>query len=279
VSRHLQIESCIEGNNQPAIYCPSGVSSDAAEAPDFVAVGWVYFGSERSNFNGWYQAYRMRPDGTNTEAVSPQSQMWYTMTISPDRSRIILDNADNWNQHARIYAADPDGSNSVMVFETPDAFSRTHGSAWVPNTDKIVFAAGPQDGNYRLYIIDSDGSGLDSVGFYSANNWPGGQPWWGMRYKFYTNDGEKIVFSSNPNGNYDIYIQNLDGTGRTQLTTNSSDDVHPLITNDDQQILFISDRSGTRSIWMMDIDGSNKTQLTDDAGIDMTFRVGAIYYR
>jgi Tol biopolymer transport system component len=265
------------GNGEINLTTASGASSAANEGPDFAALGWIYIGSERSNYNGWYHAYRMHSDGANTQAISPQTQMWYTMTISPDKSKIIFDNADNYNKHTRIYSANPDGSNRVLVYETPSNYGRTHGGAWLPNTDKIIFAAGPHGGDYRLYTINSDGTGLDSLGFYSADNWPSGQPWWGMKYKFYTNDGQRIVFSSNPNGNYDIYLQNIDGTGRTQLTTDNSDDVHPLIISDDQRILFISNRSGTRSIWIMDIDGSNKTQITDDQGTEVTFRVGAVY--
>jgi Tol biopolymer transport system component len=265
------------GNGEMNLTTASGASSAANEGPDFIALGWIYFGSERSNYNGWYHAYRTLPDGSNLQSISPQTQMWYTMTISPDKSKIIFDNASNYDQNARIYSADPDGSNRILVHETPSNYGRTHGCAWLPSTDKIVFAVGPHNGNYRLYVMNSDGTDLDSLGFFSAQNWPGGQPWWGMNYKFYTNDGERIVFSANPNGNYDIYIQNIDGTGRTQLTTNNSDDVHPLIVSDDQEILFISDRSGTRSIWKMDIDGSNKTQITDDQGAEMTFRVGATY--
>ncbi|MDH4211379.1 MAG: hypothetical protein OEV79_08015 [candidate division WOR-3 bacterium] len=265
------------GNGEMNLTTASGASSAANEGPCFLALGWVYFGSERSNYNGWYHSYRMLPDGSNVQSISPQTQMWGTMNISPDNLKIIFDNADDYDLHARIYSADPDGSDTVLIFETPYSYGRTHGSAWLPYTDKIVFAVGPHDGNYRLYVINSDGTGLDSLGFYSAQNWPGGQPWWGMKYKFYTNNGQSIVFSSNPNGNYDIFFQNIDGSGLTQLTTDTADDMHPLITNDDQRILFISNRSGTRSIWMMHMDGSNKTQITDDQGTEMTFRVGTTY--
>ena len=37
-------------------------------------------------------------------------------------------------------------------------------------------------------------------------------------------DGTKILFSSNRNGNYEIYVMNLDGSGVTRLTDNPADD-------------------------------------------------------
>ena len=38
-------------------------------------------------------------------------------------------------------------------------------------------------------------------------------------------DGTKIVFMSERDGNYEIYIMNADGSGQINLTNNTADDV------------------------------------------------------
>ena len=37
-------------------------------------------------------------------------------------------------------------------------------------------------------------------------------------------DGKKIVFTSNRDGNSEIYVMNADGSGQTNLTRNGADD-------------------------------------------------------
>ena len=40
-------------------------------------------------------------------------------------------------------------------------------------------------------------------------------------------DGTKIAFTSNRDGNDEIYVMNADGTGQTRLTNNAADDSSP----------------------------------------------------
>ena len=43
----------------------------------------------------------------------------------------------------------------------------------------------------------------------------------------WSEDGTKILFSSNRNGNFEIYAMNADGSGVIRLTDSSADDVSP----------------------------------------------------
>jgi Tol biopolymer transport system component len=43
----------------------------------------------------------------------------------------------------------------------------------------------------------------------------------------YSPDGEKIAFSSNRDGQWEIYVMNSDGTGQTRLTNNTANDWFP----------------------------------------------------
>ena len=62
----------------------------------------------------------------------------------------------------------------------------------------------------------------------------------------------------------DLYLQRVNGTAVTQLTTDPADDVMPSISPDGKQVAFASDRSGTFDIYLMDIAGGPAIKLTDD---------------
>ena len=81
--------------------------------------------------------------------------------------------------------------------------------------------------------------------------------------------GGVIAFTSERDGNTDIYLMNVDGTGEQRLTHDPAYDAWPAWSPDGQHIAFVSDRSGNPDIWVMDADGTNQHQLTDHAANDI----------
>ena len=67
----------------------------------------------------------------------------------------------------------------------------------------------------------------------------------------------KIVFTSNREGNFEIYIMNPDGSEQMNLTEHRADDYDPVWSPTGQQILFVSDRHGMRDLYLMNADGTN----------------------
>ena len=78
-----------------------------------------------------------------------------------------------------------------------------------------------------------------------------------------TIDPRQIAFSSNRDGNPEIYVMNADGSGVTRLTDHPGEDWDPKWSPDGQQIAFNSDRAGNLAIYVMNADGSDVTRLTD----------------
>jgi len=74
----------------------------------------------------------------------------------------------------------------------------------------------------------------------------------------------KIAFVSDCDGNDEIYIMNIDGSGQTNLTNNQADEWNPFFSPDGNKIVFVSDRDGKMEIYIMNIDGSEQTKLTDE---------------
>lgn len=73
-----------------------------------------------------------------------------------------------------------------------------------------------------------------------------------------------VAFTSNQDGNFEIYSMRADGSGLTNLTNHSAQDVSPVWSPDGKQIAFESDRNGFRQIFLMNADGSNVVQLVPD---------------
>jgi len=81
-------------------------------------------------------------------------------------------------------------------------------------------------------------------------------------------DGTKVAFTSNRDGNSEIYIMNVDGTNMRRLTNHPAIDVAPTFSPPGNQIAFTSDRSGSAQIWIMGIDGSGVQQITRETKCD-----------
>jgi Tol biopolymer transport system component/serine/threonine protein kinase len=78
----------------------------------------------------------------------------------------------------------------------------------------------------------------------------------------------QFAFSSNRDGDWDIYISSVNGTTTFNLTQNDISDRFPAWSPDGTRIVFVSDRGGNDDIWVMDADVTNAEQLTDNRNPD-----------
>ncbi len=72
----------------------------------------------------------------------------------------------------------------------------------------------------------------------------------------------RIAFTSERDGNREVYVMHADGTGVQNLTRNPAQDSDPSWAPLRDRLAFVSDRSGTSDIFVMNADGSGVTQLT-----------------
>ena len=69
---------------------------------------------------------------------------------------------------------------------------------------------------------------------------------------------EKIIFTSNRDGNYEIYMMNPDGSQQVRLTNHRSRDSYPILSPTGEEILFVSDRGGKWDLYIMRADGGGE---------------------
>lgn len=79
---------------------------------------------------------------------------------------------------------------------------------------------------------------------------------------------ERIAFTSNRNGDNEIYLMNLDGSNEIQLTNNVVNDSDPAWSPDRTKIAFVSHRHGHADILVMKPDGTLLASVTNDAPVD-----------
>ncbi|MBK9437871.1 MAG: PD40 domain-containing protein [Chloracidobacterium sp.] len=117
---------------------------------------------------------------------------------------------------------------------------------------KVVFERGSD-----LYIANADGTDVTLLTTGGINVDAAFSP-----------DGNKVLFRSNRDGNFEIYRINFDGTGIQRLTNVAGFDEYPVYSPDGARIAFTSDRDGNVEIYTMNADGSNQLRLTKNAGVD-----------
>lgn len=84
----------------------------------------------------------------------------------------------------------------------------------------------------------------------------------------WTPDGERIVFHSKRDGNFEIYIMGKDGGHQTNLTNTNTIELFPSVSHAGDAVAFVGEVDGNYDIYIMNIDGTNRQRLTDEARID-----------
>jgi len=81
-------------------------------------------------------------------------------------------------------------------------------------------------------------------------------------------DGKRIAFSSERDGNTEIYVMDLDGSNLFRLTNHPAADTTPTWGPNGRQLAFTSDRRGSPQIYTTNADGTNLNSLTSEAYAD-----------
>ncbi len=151
-----------------------------------------------------------------------------------------------------IYTIDIEGNNEVNI---------SSGQFTYPYNHPEFFPFGPyvvwKNGAYQLYSVHNDGTNLNNLTpDISAYN-PAISP-----------DGQLILFNSHVNGYQQIFVMNIDGTNRTQLTHNTRADYVSEVSPDGSKIVFSSNPNDQWGVYIMNIDGSNEVLLDNTSGFN-----------
>jgi len=209
-------------------------------------------------------------DPTPTTAVATETEV-----ISADAGAVVVFSANRGGVHdSQVFVMGTDGSEQHQL-----TFARGHswGPRVSPDGAKLFFssvapgehqshdAAGggtTGTGNHDIYVADLTGTTPADVAVTNLNNITAGQLTWDNGWAW-SPDSAEIAYTTDLNGNWDIYAMSSGGTDHRRLTDDPAQDGWPSWTPDGQQIVFSSDRNGDWEIFIMNADGSDVRQLTD----------------
>jgi WD40 repeat protein/predicted DNA-binding transcriptional regulator AlpA len=143
--------------------------------------------------------------------------------------------------------------------KTPDGAEAANPLPLPGGPTDIVFSSGRMGANRQIFVTNAIGSSPVWITKSKANDT---RPAWSP-------DRRRIAFVSDETGRNEIFLVNVDGTNRRNITNRDpAHDEDPAWSPDGRRIAFTSTRSGNADIWVMNEDGSEPTQLTTSAAID-----------
>lgn len=213
------------------------------------------------------------PDGKQLAFVSKRITYFHIFVIDATRDTptpIIIPSTHigmiAWAPNGVQFAYEAGGYIYVVHIEVPPPVWLANGyrPTWSPDSTHIAFYNSPAHEKSGVYIISLIGGG-------SGHLTEGDEPAWSP-------DGKKIAFSSTGakpaehvgQPNRDIFVINVDGTRRTNLTNHPGRDATPTWSPDGRRIAFSSWRNSSFNweIYVMNANGSNQTNITNDATVD-----------
>lgn len=195
--------------------------------------------------------------------------------FSPDMKTIIFQATPKGKTEYQIYTMDLATRKTNMVSTGRGACTCAY---FHPSGKKIIFASShldpnadePQpdksDGGYHwhfneymnIFEADPDGSNLRQLTYTHGYDAEGA----------YSPDGRHIVFTSQRDGDLEIYVMDADGSNQRRITYALGYDGGPFFSPDGKQILYRGDRrdDGKKNLQLriVNFDGSNDRAITDN---------------
>lgn len=200
--------------------------------------------------NGTARLWLMNADGSNQTRASGVVGPELPTDWSPDGTHVLL-SADG-----AVWSATPDGSHQQVI---ADSGAHEVAGSHSPDGTRVAFMStfGTFAGQtFDLYTVRVDGT-EDWVRLTNDRFDDLSADW--------SPEGSRIAFISNRDGDFEVYTMNPDGTGVTQITTNTAHELAVAWSPDGTRLAFTSDRElfGNSKLYVMNADGSGETKISD----------------
>jgi len=135
------------------------------------------------------------------------------------------------------------------------------GPSWSALNTIVFFAGTPpvvSDPQLDLVTVDGDGNDRRKLTQTPGRDW---QPW-------FSADGHTIYFSSEREGNPEIYALDALDARPVALTHNGANNFTPFPSPDGRLLAFAADVSGNMELYVLELEQGKLTQITHDPGRD-----------
>ena len=246
---------------------------------------------------GCDQIYTMNVDGSNVKMISNGDGRTTCSYFFPGQERVLYSSTHLGDKQCPprpdyskgyvwavypsfdIFTANPDGSNSKQLTNTPGYDAET---TITLDGKKLVFTS-TRDGDLDIYTMDANGKNVrrltNEIGY-------DGGPFWSY-------DGKQIVYRANhpktdqQKADYtellkqnlirpttlEIWVMNADGSNKRQVTSNGKANFGPYFFPDGKRVIFASnmdDPKGGRNfdLYKINTDGSDLERITFNDAFD-----------
>jgi TolB protein len=169
-------------------------------------------------------------------------------TWSPDGNEVIFTSRRSGQRRSELFRAPRDVANDEEAGRVVKQIGEGDYPTW-GSDGRLYFKGWGQTGK-GLQVAQPDLSQVTALTDDETDTAPAPSP-----------DGKKVAFMSNREGNWEIYIFDVESEEVTRLTDDVGQDGLPTWSPDGQVIAFISNRGGPWAIWAMNPDGTGKRQL------------------
>ncbi|HEY2431448.1 MAG TPA: DPP IV N-terminal domain-containing protein [Vicinamibacterales bacterium] len=179
------------------------------------------------------------------------------LTFSSDRDKERAKSGVANRDVQEIYIADYDGANPRRVTNTT---TLNITPVWSPDSQAIAYTSYRPSGEFGTYqdiivsYIQTGERATPAAGSPQRQNY----------LPIYSPDGSRIAFTTNRDGNPEIYVMNRDGSNLRRMTNNPAIDVTPTWSPSGDQLAWVSDRTGAPHIYVMNADGTGVRQLISE---------------
>ena len=151
---------------------------------------------------------------------------------------------------------DADGANPTNLTNDP---AHDASAAWSPDGKRIAFTSSRGGGDFRVYVMDTNGQNVRAVS--QDTNYAYLCPAWSP-------DSKKLVFAEWTENAAEIFVCDIDGKNKKQLTTLGAQNTQCAWSPDGKKIAFQHFDAGddAGSLYLMDADGKNPTEVLKAEG-------------
>jgi hypothetical protein len=169
------------------------------------------------------KAYSLGVDGSRRTRLP--AAMDTTPEWSPDgRWLVVVEESAGGGPRIVVRPAEGGGPRVVLPMAGNDP-------TWSPDGKLIAFQSYAGGDVLRIYVVRRDGTGLRPLTAGTGDSTGASQAAWAP-------DGRRIAFTADFDGDEDIYVIGVDGTGLKKVTRNSLDDMTPTWSPNGRRLAF-----------------------------------------
>lgn len=177
------------------------------------------------------------------------------LTFSSDRDGERSTGPLSGRQLKEIYVSDYDGANQrrVTVNRALNIFP-----VWSSDGRSIAYTSYRRNNSPDIYVSNIYVGTLETPMKGNGQNW----------LAAWSPNGNSLVFTSNRDGNPELYLVNRDGSGLRRLTNHPAADTTPTWSPAGNEIAFTSDRTGAPQIYTISANGGAPRKITNESYAD-----------